>query len=299
MAMQTNAPATCDVSVIIPVWNSGRYFAQCLDSVLGQTLAGIEVIVVDNASTDGSGALADERAAADDRVRVVHLPENRGAGRARNVALSLACGEYVAFMDSDDLYPSAGVLERLLAVARREGADMCGGSLYKIDADSAIMDARIPGQFFEAEGWLDFAAYQYEGGFYRFLYRRAFLEEKNLLFPPFRRFQDSLFFVRAMLAAGRFYALPDFTYAYRKNHKRIPWTRDRIRDHLQGLRAMLRLSRDQGPGSTTPWRRTCSTPCSTGYPFSTRPFSCVLSSTSSTVSTGTSWPRKTASTRCR
>ena len=60
------------VSVIIPVWNSGKYFRECLDSVVGQTLRNIEILIVDDASTDGSGAVADEYAARDNRITVLH-----------------------------------------------------------------------------------------------------------------------------------------------------------------------------------------------------------------------------------
>ena len=234
------------VSVLIPSWNGGRYFPECLESALGQTLRDIEIIVADNASTDGSAAVADEFARRDGRVRVLHLDGNLGAGRARNAAMAMARGEYLAFLDSDDRYPAPHVLEMMLARARREGADICGGSLLKIDAASRVIDIRIPDQYFLAEGWVDYRDYQYEGGFYRFLYRRSFLRARGLSFPPYRRFQDALFCVRAMLAAGRFYAMPAFTYAYRKNHKVEVWTREKVRDHMLGLRGMIGLSREEG-----------------------------------------------------
>ena len=104
------APA---VSVIIPVRNSGRYFRECLDSVIRQTLHNIEIIIIDDASTDGSDAVAEAYAAQDSRITVIHHNESTGAGPARNDGIALAKGEYIAFMDSDDLYPTADVLEKL------------------------------------------------------------------------------------------------------------------------------------------------------------------------------------------
>jgi CDP-glycerol glycerophosphotransferase len=90
------------ISVVIPVFEVAEYLPRCLDSVLGQPGPPIEVIAVDDASPDGSAAILDARAAADPRLRVVHLPVNGGQGPARNAGLDLASGEYVWFVDGDD-----------------------------------------------------------------------------------------------------------------------------------------------------------------------------------------------------
>lgn len=89
------------VSAIIPVYNVAKYLRQCLDSLVGQTLRDIEIICVDDGSTDGSGAILDEYAAKDSRVRAIHQA-NAGAGAARNVGLNLARGDYLFFADPDD-----------------------------------------------------------------------------------------------------------------------------------------------------------------------------------------------------
>jgi CDP-glycerol glycerophosphotransferase len=90
------------ISVIIPVYDVAQYLPECLDSVLGQAVGSIEVIAVDDASADGSGQLLDDRAAADPRLRVVHLESNAGPGHARNTGLATACGDYAWFIDGDD-----------------------------------------------------------------------------------------------------------------------------------------------------------------------------------------------------
>jgi CDP-glycerol glycerophosphotransferase len=90
------------ISVIIPVYDVAEYLPDCLDSVLGEPGGDIEVIAVDDASPDRSGQILDDRAAADPRLRVVHLESNGGQGHARNLALGLAAGEYVWFVDGDD-----------------------------------------------------------------------------------------------------------------------------------------------------------------------------------------------------
>ncbi|MFE1983610.1 MULTISPECIES: bifunctional glycosyltransferase/CDP-glycerol:glycerophosphate glycerophosphotransferase [Streptomyces] len=103
------------LSLVVPVYKVQGYLSECLESVLGQDYADFEIVAVDDCSPDGSGAILDEYAAQDDRIRVIHLTENVGLGRARNAALEKARGDYVLFLDSDDtLSPGA-----LAAIAGR------------------------------------------------------------------------------------------------------------------------------------------------------------------------------------
>ena len=234
-----NAPA---VSVIIPVRNSGRYFQECLDSVTRQTLHNIEIIIIDDASTDGSDAVAEAYATQDSRITIIHHDESTGAGPARNDGMAIARGEYIAFMDSDDLYPSANILEILYNKAIEQNAIICGGSLYKINADGNIIDMRTPDQYFENEGWIKYRDYQYDGGFYRFLYQKNFLAQYHFQFPSRQKFEDPIFFVHVMLAAQKFYVIISPTYFYRKKHKANAWTKDEIIDHLDGLKELLKIS---------------------------------------------------------
>ncbi|MDR0753333.1 MAG: glycosyltransferase, partial [Holosporaceae bacterium] len=89
------------MSIIIPVYNAEKFLHRCLVSVTRQTLRNIEIICVNDGSTDNSRPLLEEFAAADDRIVVVHQ-DNRGQGAARNLAMTIAKGEYIGFVDSDD-----------------------------------------------------------------------------------------------------------------------------------------------------------------------------------------------------
>ncbi|MFE2100787.1 glycosyltransferase family 2 protein, partial [Streptomyces sp. NPDC059468] len=89
-------------SVIVPAYKVQAYLSECLDSVLSQSYPDLELIAVDDCSPDACGALIDEYAARDARVKAVHLAENQGLGRARNAGLARATGDYLVFLDSDD-----------------------------------------------------------------------------------------------------------------------------------------------------------------------------------------------------
>ncbi len=90
------------LSVVMPVYRAQEYLEESVRSVLSQTFGDLELILVDDCSPDGSGTVCDDAARRDERVRVLHLPENRGAGRARNAGIEAARGQYLAFMDADD-----------------------------------------------------------------------------------------------------------------------------------------------------------------------------------------------------
>ena len=90
------------ISIIVPVYNVERYIRKCLDSILNQTYYNIEVICVDDCSTDFSGRICDEYAANDLRVNVIHKEKNQGLSEARNTGMKFIKGMYVSFIDSDD-----------------------------------------------------------------------------------------------------------------------------------------------------------------------------------------------------
>ena len=181
-----DSSASAVVSIVIPVYNTERYLDRCLDSVLSQTFADIEVICIDDGSSDGSGAALDARAAADSRLRVFHR-DNAGAAASRNVGLDLARGEYVLFVDSDD-YIESHSCEVLVAEARRTDADIVvfGGRTFpSVDWIDRCLSTRDV--VYEADS---FGALLEENGSYPLMcnkfYRRSFLEADGL------RFNESL-----------------------------------------------------------------------------------------------------------
>ena len=123
-------PMEPSVSVIVPVYNPGRDIDDCIDSLLGQSMpaGALELIFVDDGSTDGTPARLDALAAEHAHVKVVHIPNSGWPGRPRNIGIDLARGEFVYFVDNDD-WVEHDALERMHAAAARDGADIVIGKV--------------------------------------------------------------------------------------------------------------------------------------------------------------------------
>lgn len=114
------------VSIIVPVYNVDKYFRRCVDSLLCQTYSNIEIILVDDGSTDKSGSICDEYLYIDKRIKVIHK-KNGGLSSARNAGLEIAVGEYIGFLDSDD-WARPEMIEFLLSIIMEENSEIaqCG-----------------------------------------------------------------------------------------------------------------------------------------------------------------------------
>ena len=115
------------VSIIIPCYNVAAFMKKCLDTVCAQTLRDIEIICINDGSTDGTPDILREYEAADERIRIINQP-NAGVAAARNAGLDAACGKYIGFADPDD-YVSPVMFQRLYLAAEQYGAELvCMGA---------------------------------------------------------------------------------------------------------------------------------------------------------------------------
>ena len=131
------------ISIIVPVYNIKEYLPRCVSSLQAQTYSNIEIILVDDGSTDGTGALCDELASKDERIRVFHK-ENGGSSSARNLGLTKVQGEYIGFVDSDD-YVEPDMYECLYDAFSREGVQIAQVGRNEIDEQGNILpDICIP-----------------------------------------------------------------------------------------------------------------------------------------------------------
>ncbi len=193
------------VSVVIPVYNSERYLSECLDSILNQTLQDIEVICVDDGSTDQSLEILNSYARADARIYTI-TQDQKGAGAARNLGFRHATGEYVFFCDSDDLC-DAELLEKTVARATETQADIVGFDFVRFYEDGS--EKQAIGVHLD---WLEFDNPEHElpESFnymncpdrimsivnptpWNKLYRSAFIRDNNLLFEEISSSNDITF----------------------------------------------------------------------------------------------------------
>lgn len=229
------------VSIVMPVFNAEVYLRECLDKVCRQTLQEYELICVDDCSTDNSLQILQEYQKRYPQIRIECQSENMGSGAARNKGIAAATGEYIAFMDADDYYHSKDSLRILYQKAAEHGADICGGGMRYVNENKDASQ-----YCFKKEGWIEFRDYQQYYYYQRFIYRRSMLIEHRIEFPDYLRFQDPPFFVRAMLAAGRFYALKDTIYVYRENGGHVKWNERKVNDLMKGNMELVELCMEHG-----------------------------------------------------
>lgn len=128
------------ISVIVPVYNSSKYLRRCIESIAGQTYSNLEIILINDGSTDDSGAICDEYAEKDERIIVVHQ-QNAGASIARNRGLDICTGEYIGFVDGDD-WIAEDMYEFLYKSILNYGADISICGYYIEDEKNGVYGAR-------------------------------------------------------------------------------------------------------------------------------------------------------------
>lgn len=215
-----------DLSVIIPVYNTATYLAECVASVRSQTGVTLQIICVDDGSTDGSGELLESFAAEDDRILVIHQP-NAGLSGARNTGLDHADGRYLCFVDSDDHWRG----DRLAGLVRRADEDAL--DLLLFDAvpfrEPGVSDrlwARYEGYYQRSDGFGAVmtgpellarmkAVEQYRASACLYLARAGLIGEPGVRFYPGIAHEDNLFTFALMLRAQRASHLPEAVYGRR------------------------------------------------------------------------------------
>ena len=237
------------VSVIIPIYNMASYLSECLESVTSQTLADVEIICVNDGSTDKSAKIIKQFARRDKRI--IYIKQmNMGVAHARNNGILAAGGEFVSFIDPDDFYPDECVLEDLYNAAKKNSVKICGGSFSNfIDGANEIntvFKVKDWGYSFGEDRLWNYSDYQFDYGYHRFIFERSMLIESGIVFPAYLRFQDPPFFVKAMITAGQFYALSRVSYRYRWAHKEVNWNGPKVISVLAGVIDNLKISREYG-----------------------------------------------------
>ena len=210
------------VSIVIPVYNTEKYLHECLDSVCNQTFKDIEIICVDDGSTDKSLAVLKQYQQKDDRIKILEQ-KNKGGGAARNYGLSIATGKYVIFLDSDDFF-SEVLIDALYAESERTNADITicqtqnynthlkylnptiGGVLeWNIPKTSPFSYNEMPDRIFNTFRLAPFNK----------LYRKSFITEKNIKFQEVMRCNDVYFVMKSLIQAEKIAVVKKVMVFYR------------------------------------------------------------------------------------
>lgn len=239
------------VSVIVPVYNAEKTVARCLESICSQTYPELEVIVLNDGSSDGSLAVCRRLAAQDPRIRVVDKP-NSGVSDTRNCGLALAQGTYVQFTDSDDwLLP--GFTERLVQAAEQHHADLVTAPYRMVvprkdgGADTREYSLLPAGVYSKADYLRQAVRYPssfYFGVVWNKLYRRDLLERGRIRFPQAFYAEDQQFNLLCLQAAETFAAIDRAGYCYLQNPESVCHTKVKTSDMLAHRKRMYRDYRE-------------------------------------------------------
>ena len=208
------------ISVIVPVYNAGEFLLKCLDSLREQTYTDLEILLIDDGSTDGSGDVCDEYAEKDSRFRVIHQ-ENQGVSGARNTGLKNAEGSYIGFVDADD-WTEPEYYETLYKLITKENAEthtcptasMC--CMFFGNRPFYPSDLREEA-FFGKDDVLRFSLTDRYNSLSCKLFRREVIAEKNLLFDAEICMGEDLLFICQYLAGGTMSYTPQPLYHYRQS----------------------------------------------------------------------------------
>ena len=224
-----------EVSVIIPVYNTADYLRECVDSVISQTYKDLEILLIDDGSTDASPAICDEYAKKDNRVVVIHQ-KNGGRSVARNTGLDNAKGTYLLFVDSDD-YITGNAVEKLVNAQKEKNADMVifnfFGKLHKPFewGEEVCSGHKAIDRIFRHIAYISPCT--------RFCHRKIY---NGIRFPRGLNFEDTYKSADIILAAERIYNLDETLYFYREVETGITGSKPNVK-HLDAFFAYENLYR--------------------------------------------------------
>jgi glycosyltransferase involved in cell wall biosynthesis len=235
------------VSVVLPIYNMEKYLDCSLQSLLNQSLKNIEVICVNDGSKDNSLSIIEKYKKIDPRIVLIDQ-ENTGSGIARNNGIKVAKGEYIAFLDPDDKLYSKQALEDLYSNAILEDTEIAGGNfefIYdnfdakNLEEKNILEEEKISKEATNYVFKRNFVGnvddYQSGSWFWRFIYKREFIINNNIFFPDYKRFQDIVFFAKALCMCKKIYFSKNKYYCYRINHKVMKYTKKQKYDILCAL----------------------------------------------------------------
>lgn len=229
------------VSVIIPVYNTEKFLRKCLDSVCNQTLQDIEIICINDCSTDGSLEILREYARKDNRIKLIELLENCGAAKARNIGIDIAEGEYLGFIDSDD-YIDLDFYENLYAKAIETSADVVKGSDMLIIWQNGRKEIDKQNEKIK-KNKINFWS-QYTTA----IYKRVFILENNIEFPAGLLVgEDPVFAIKCAFLSNKIDIINNAQYYYMRREGSLNsdiWDDEKLDSYIKYINTFIKISKD-------------------------------------------------------
>lgn len=207
------------ISVIMPVYNVSNFLQNAINSIKEQTLEDIEVICVNDGSTDNSLEILNEIRKDFENLIIINQ-ENAGPGIARNTGIENAEGEYIAFLDADDIFLDENALEKMYTIAKENDADLVCGNLkwinqdYSLDKYYDFVNTKYAYSF--KEEVLTTKEYGTPFAFYKNIFKKELLDSHNIRFPNMRAGEDPIFLANVLISTDKCYMVPVDLYGY--NH---------------------------------------------------------------------------------
>ena len=238
------------ISVVIPSFNTERYLERCLDSVQRQSFRDLEILCIDDGSTDRTPEILRERAVSDDRIRIISLPENHGVPYARNLAIDEARGKYLYYMDSDD-WIDPDYLEEMFVRAERTGQNVVINGNWYLEYDDPSK-RRHCGRFgFVREEAGFYAPVIVQSNFFPTvwarLYRLDYIREKGIRSPLLKGgVEDNYFTAMAEILQERSYIFNGPFYHYYQREGSLVRQPDAVFHHFENFRVFLDALHERG-----------------------------------------------------
>ena len=205
------------ISVVVPVYNVAQYLEMCIESIRQQTYSYMEIILVDDGSTDESGMICDKFAKEDERIKVIHK-SNEGVSVARNVGMELSTGQFLCFVDSDDLLPMDSI-EKLIYHALESNSDLCCGAWTKIGVKKIEKNSYEPENIdvSDKEKLMNYLFIEEVNGPVAKLYKTTIINENGLKFMPGIKIgEDAIFNFQYIQHCVKVSLIPNTVYYYNK-----------------------------------------------------------------------------------
>jgi len=231
------------VTIVIPAYNAEQYLERCIKSIEQQTILEKEVIVIDDGSTDKTMEILLRMKWQYNNI-VILQQQHKGAGPARNFGIKNAREKYIAFCDADDYFLDETALKRMMDACDKNDFSICGSYRKDVGENRTVDSEMFRNLNIPSEEGIEYDFYDLQQDYHyqNYIYRKEFLIENDVFFPPYLRYQDPPFLLKAMSAAKKFWIVPVEFYCYNYGHQNIEIVKKNIKYVLMGIRDNMLLA---------------------------------------------------------